>query len=1842
MYNTTDDYKSKIYDTVHFLKVYINDVEIESKYILDCRPSSTLFTNGEIELGSTPSQTVELKLYKSVVPATINKVEIKSGITGEIVPIGVYNVDKAPSSDDYTVTLSLADNMIKFEFNYDGSKLVNDNNGKVKIIRVLQDICSKANVELGSTSFLNMNKVISVYDNTVSARTYLSYIAEQAGGFAFIGRDGKLYIKSFKYALGKKIGEGKSIVIEKTNNLRAKTVIKGEHSQKTTEGKNVLNPKMETKTANGITIGNNGSNVNQIIINGNTKYGTAMSFDEILQLEENEYYTMSFRVISGSCTNYATDRNWAIKFYPEQYEYQPLSLDISAGNTQKSLCFKASGKARKPYFWFGWEKRDECIEGQTGVFKNLVLEMQIEKGKSLTSFEYYTGAKPSPNTNYQQEVEMTKDSVKIIKRNRNQFDIAEQTRIDNRITSNYKDGKFSLSGTATMDWSLLTQSKTPFNLKAGEYTVSVYDFDVEENYSLEFILYHADNTSTKMYLDKYNKHRTYTVEKDVTGLTIGLSKFKKGDTLDLEFSVQLEEGKTSTNWILPRSEEFIVPIQREMLEGDYIDSTEHHTWEKLILDGSERWNRAATNDSSKFRFFLTFSNILSTPIVSIGQIVSNCFEAVPSATAGTYGCHEGISQSEDRIYIYTEKANTSTSNFKAWLKEMYDAGTPVVVYYKLATPIELELTDDQKKVLKEIHNMDLYEDYTIIESDAEMQVNFARAEIPIRYFQNFEWGAKYKLSKIRYEDGIRVFEKGDETGNTLYINPDNMFIVDQDQVDNIYDELKDLELYSFKGDSIVDPALDIGDIVVIDGKQVLYCGSSQFSGRWKASISSEIKSKERQETTTVKKPSQKTINRRVQSSIDQVNGKIEQLIEENTETTEKLTKHEQTLEGFTNTVSKIEKDVETVKSTATSSVKKVEVKYALGDSSTEAPATGWSTTAPTWTEGKYMWQKTVTTFVDGSVSESNATCIQGAKGADGIDGKDGKDGVNGEKGDTGASGKDGQTYYTWVKYADSPTTGMSDDPAGKTYIGFAYNKTTSVESTNYSDYSWSLIKGEKGDTGDKGEVGKSGTDGNGIKKIDYYYTTTTTQTAPTASNITSTSIPKLSETNKYLWRKEVITFTTTTTPQTTVTLLAIYGDKGIAGDKGADGKTTYFHIKYSSVANPTASQMAETPSAYIGTYVDYTAEDSTDPTKYTWSRFQGIQGEKGEKGIPGVDGTNGKTSYLHIAYANSADGKTDFDVSDSTNKTYIGQYTDFIEADSTEPTKYSWTKIKGETGQQGKKGATGKGIKSVQDQYYLSTSNTKQIGGAWKNTQDEWEEGKYIWTRSFITWTDNTTSYTTPCLADSINKANQVASDTAKNLENNYSTTKETETMIKQESESIRLEVETIEKFTRDISSHRELHLVDTADYAENLVLTLKIYGDTEEWKELAPSTSLAPGLTVAPLGTTIDLIVDSQSRLNPSSTKQVFTIKHGKKLRSLGNVRDELDIINNKVTVIRRIGLNESGQEYVLQTEQTEELGELKLPTLKGNTYIYVREYPNLEYFCRYITDNDYIKKFATQEELKEATVELNTKIEQTNQEIKLMASKKVGKDEIIASINLTPEKAKILAKLIELEGIVTANQNFKILTDGSMEAKNGKFTGGKIDLEQSADGKENAQFTVSMKSSGEKCVLLPTFLGMYNDYSQGQAGGYIEQMVGQDYAMLTLFNNLSQYCMIASNFIELTGTVKANSFDNSSCAELKENIKLFEKNALNIIENAEIYQYNYKNSKKNKKIGLIIGKGYKTPNEVISKKEAVDLYAMTSISWKAIQELDKKIEKLLNILKKIPIIGRIIAKRWKNEKNL
>ncbi|WP_251904570.1 phage tail protein [Lactococcus lactis] len=165
------------------------------------------------------------------------------------------------------------------------------------------------------------------------------------------------------------------------------------------------------------------------------------------------------------------------------------------------------------------------------------------------------------------------------------------------------------------------------------------------------------------------------------------------------------------------------------------------------------------------------------------------------------------------------------------------------------------------------------------------------------------------------------------------------------------------------------------------------------------------------------------------------------------------------------------------------------------------------------------------------------------------------------------------------------------------------------------------------------------------------------------------------------------------------------GATGIPGQAGADGKTSYLHIAYATNSIGTAGFDVSnaTGKTYIGQYTDFTSDDSTDPSKYTWSRLKGDKGDKGDQGAQGIQGlqgptgtqgvagpkgADGKTQYTHIAYANSANGVTDFSTSDS-NRTYIGMYVDFNVNDSNTPSDYSWTLVKGADGTQGTPGKPG-------------------------------------------------------------------------------------------------------------------------------------------------------------------------------------------------------------------------------------------------------------------------------------------------------------------------------------------------------------------------------------------------------------------------------------------------------------------------------------------------------------------------------------------------------------------------
>lgn len=129
------------------------------------------------------------------------------------------------------------------------------------------------------------------------------------------------------------------------------------------------------------------------------------------------------------------------------------------------------------------------------------------------------------------------------------------------------------------------------------------------------------------------------------------------------------------------------------------------------------------------------------------------------------------------------------------------------------------------------------------------------------------------------------------------------------------------------------------------------------------------------------------------------------------------------------------------------------------------------------------------------------------------------------------------------------------------------------------------------------------------------------------------------------------------------------GDQGIPGVKGADGKTQYTHIAYADTVSGGGFSQTDTSKAFIGMYQDFNAAVSRNPQDYRWSKWKGSDGRDG---IPGKAGADGRTPYVHFAYADSADGRTGFSLTQTGTKRYFGHYSDYEKSDSTDPIKYKW------------------------------------------------------------------------------------------------------------------------------------------------------------------------------------------------------------------------------------------------------------------------------------------------------------------------------------------------------------------------------------------------------------------------------------------------------------------------------------------------------------------------------------------------------------------------------------------
>lgn len=335
-------------------------------------------------------------------------------------------------------------------------------------------------------------------------------------------------------------------------------------------------------------------------------------------------------------------------------------------------------------------------------------------------------------------------------------------------------------------------------------------------------------------------------------------------------------------------------------------------------------------------------------------------------------------------------------------------------------------------------------------------------------------------------------------------------------------------------------------------------------------------------------------------------------------------------------------------------VKSVDVFYYLSSSSSELIGGEWSTIAPTWVNGKYMWSKTKTTYTDDTFVESNPVCITGGKGEDGKDGK-------------GVQSVD-VLYY--LSSSSTSLSGGSWSTNSPTWVDgkYIWSKTKVVYTDGSSiETNPACITGGKGNTGD---------DGRGILSIvEEYYLSTSSNSLVGGSWSTT---PPTWENGKYIWTRSVITYTDSTS--TTTSPICSTGSTGATGI-GVKSVAEQYYLS-TSYSTPTGGSWQTSVPAW---------QDG----KYIWTR-------------------------VVITY---------------TNNTYT----------ETDPVCV--------TGGKGPSGNDGVGISAVDVLFYLSTSSSSLEGGAWSTTSPAWEDGKYLWTKTKVTYTNGSTWESDPvCITGSQGK----------------------------------------------------------------------------------------------------------------------------------------------------------------------------------------------------------------------------------------------------------------------------------------------------------------------------------------------------------------------------------------------------------------------------------------------------------------------------------------------------------
>ena len=258
-------------------------------------------------------------------------------------------------------------------------------------------------------------------------------------------------------------------------------------------------------------------------------------------------------------------------------------------------------------------------------------------------------------------------------------------------------------------------------------------------------------------------------------------------------------------------------------------------------------------------------------------------------------------------------------------------------------------------------------------------------------------------------------------------------------------------------------------------------------------------------------------------------------------------------------------------------ISSVDVWYYQSSSATSLSGGSWTTTAPTWVDGKYIWTKTITTYSNNTTDETNAVCITGQKGS------------------TGVGVKSVTEYYL----ATSSSSGVAINTSGWTTTTqtitvdkkYLWNYEVITYTDNTTSSTPPIIIGVYGNTGNTGATGATG---KGIKSVTEYYLATASSSGVTTSTTGwTTTIQSLTATNKYLWNYELITYTDDTSTTISPVIIGVYGDKGNTGDKGADAYTVILTNESHIFAGNISSAIAANATTQVLAYKGSTAQSVT-------------------------------------------------------------------------------------------------------------------------------------------------------------------------------------------------------------------------------------------------------------------------------------------------------------------------------------------------------------------------------------------------------------------------------------------------------------------------------------------------------------------------------------------------------------------------------------------------------------------------------------------------------------------------